>query len=144
MRIVPCRYSVRPAIASWTPAVRTAFSHMGCSSRGGPGSTTTVGVPGTTTPGAVPTGPRTSAPAGTIACLRLAAMTASKSTAPVARLRPIRFFRMSAMVSSSAGSRTNSLPQNRATVATVMSSAVGPSPPLVTMRSTPSAARNRS
>ena len=30
--------------------------HMGCSSRGGPGSTTTVGLSGMTTPGAVPTG----------------------------------------------------------------------------------------
>ena len=33
-----------------------AVCHMGCSSRGGPGSTRTAGLPGTSTPGAVPTG----------------------------------------------------------------------------------------
>ena len=32
-----------------------AVRHIGCSSRGGPGSTSTVGVPGTITPGAVST-----------------------------------------------------------------------------------------
>jgi hypothetical protein len=37
-----------------------------------------------------------------------------------------------------------SRPQKRATISTVMSSAVGPRPPLVTIRSTPSFARNRS
>ena len=68
-------------MASWTADVCTAPGHIGCSSRGGPGSTTTVGLPGTTTPGAVPTGSITSAPAGTMACLRLAARTASKSPA---------------------------------------------------------------
>ena len=62
-----------PAIASCTRGSATAVLHIGCSSRGGPGSTTTVGVPGMTTPGAVPTGSMTCAPAGTIACLRLAA-----------------------------------------------------------------------
>ncbi len=51
---------------------------------------------------------------------------------------------MSAIFASSSLSSTSSRPQNWATVATVMSSAVGPRPPLVTMRSTPSSARNRS
>ena len=37
---------MRPAIADWTASVATAVRHIGCSSRGGPGSTTTVGVPG--------------------------------------------------------------------------------------------------
>ena len=48
------------------------------------------------------------------------------------------------MVVSSSTSNASSRPQNRATVATVMSSAVGPSPPLVTIRSTPSSAMKRS
>jgi len=35
-------------------SVSTATGHIGCNSRGGPGNTTIVGLPGTTTPGAVP------------------------------------------------------------------------------------------
>ena len=134
------RYSVRPAMASCSAEVCIAVRHIGCSSRGGPGSTSTVGFPPTTTPGAVPTGSRIVAPAGTIACLRLAALTASKSTSLTrARSR----LRISAIFFSSSSSSTSSRPQNSATTATVISSAVGPSPPLVTIRSTPSAARNR-
>ena len=62
----------------------TAVAHIGCSSRGGPGSTTIVGPSrpsggGTTSPGAVPTGSSTVAPSGTIACLRFPARTASMS-----------------------------------------------------------------
>ena len=128
-------------MASWTAGICTAVFHIGCSSRGGPGSTTTVGLPGTTTPGAVPTGSITTAPTGTMACLRLAARTASKSPVP---MRAISFFKISAILFSSSASSTSSRPQNRATVATVMSSAVGPSPPLVTIRSTPSSAMKRS
>ena len=60
-----------------------AVFHIGWSSRGGPGSTTTVGpVPlagGTTRPGAVPTGSSTVAPSGITACLRFDARTASAS-----------------------------------------------------------------
>ena len=51
---------------------------------------------------------------------------------------------MSAILFSSSSSRTNSRPQNRATTSTVMSSAVGPNPPLVTIRSTPWSAMKRS
>ncbi len=141
IRTVSCRYFVRPAIASCTAGVPTAIGHIGCSSRGGPGSTTTVGLPGTTTPGAVPTGSMTMAPAGTIACLRLAARTASKSTSVK---RALRRLRIDAIFSSSCPSSTRSRPQNCATISTVMSSAVGPRPPLVTIRSTPSSARKRS
>jgi hypothetical protein len=54
--------------------VARAISHIGWSSRGGPGSTTTVGpapsAGGTTNPGAVPTGLSTAAPRGITACLR--------------------------------------------------------------------------
>src|ERR1700761_5226975 len=128
-------------MASWTAGVCTAVFHIGCSSRGGPGSTTTVGLPGTMTPGAVPTGSITTAPTGTMACLRLAARTASKSPAP---RRAINFFKIAAILASISLSSTSSRSQNRATVATVMSSAVGPRPPLVTIRSTPSPARKRS
>ncbi len=54
--------AVRRAARRSPPAprgVRSANGHIGCSSRGGPGNTTTVGLPGTTTPGAVPTGSMT-------------------------------------------------------------------------------------
>ena len=70
---------MREAIAAWTVSLATATSHIGCSSRGGPGSTTTTGEPGTTRPGAVPTGSITSAPSGIMACFRLAARIASGS-----------------------------------------------------------------
>ena len=110
-------------MASCTSGVCTAVFHIGCSSRGGPGSTTTVGLPGMTTPGAVPTGSISTAPTGTMACLRLAARIASKSPEP---MRAISFLRMSAILFSSSTSNASSRPQNRATVATVMSSAVGP------------------
>ncbi len=125
---------MRPAIASRTGSLATAVRHIGWSSRGGPGSTTTVGFPGTTTPGAVPTGSITYAPSGTSACLRLAARTASKSQW---LKRAISGFRIAAILSSSSSSRTSSRPVKRATISTVMSSAVGPRPPLVTIRSTP-------
>ena len=66
-------------MASRTGSLSTATRHIGCSSRGGPGSTTTTGLPGTITPGAVPTGSITVAPSGISACLRLAARIASGS-----------------------------------------------------------------
>ena len=53
-------------------SVSSAVSHIGCSSRGGPGQHEHGRrVPGTTSPGAVPTGSSTVAPSGTSACLRL-------------------------------------------------------------------------
>src|ERR1700758_4001363 len=58
--------------------------------------------------------------------------------------RAMKRMMMSVILSSSSESSTSSRPQNRATVAIVMSSAVGPRPPLVTMRSTPSSAMKRS
>ena len=68
-RSVRCAYVVALAIAACSASVARAVLHIGCSSRGGPGSTTTVG-PGlaaaagaTTSPGAVPTGSSTVAPA---------------------------------------------------------------------------------
>ena len=76
----------------------TAVRHIGWSSRGGPGSTTTVGLPGTTTPGAVPTGSMMNEPSGTSACLRFAARTASKSQW---LKRAISGFRIPAIFSSS-------------------------------------------
>ena len=108
-------------MACWTGRA-TAVRHIGWSSRGGPGSTTTVGAPGTTTPGAVPTGSITCAPSGTIACLRLAARTASKSRSGKRAISG----RISAIFSSSSASSTSSRPLNRATTSTVISSAVGP------------------
>ena len=83
-RSVCWRYVVAPAIAAANVSAAVAAGHISCSSRGGPGSTTTVGPPfadagGTTRPGAVPTGSRIVAPSGTTACLRLDARTASGS-----------------------------------------------------------------
>ena len=139
IRIVYCRYDARPVTAAAKASVSVAVSHIACSSLGGPGSTITVGVPAITRPGAVPTGSSTVAPTGTRACLRLAARTASKSTLSK---RAIIGLRICAIRSSSASSSTRSRPQNWATVATVRSSAVGPSPPLVRIRSIPCSARN--
>jgi hypothetical protein len=60
--------------ADLNSGVARAISHIGWSSRGGPGSTTTVGpaasAGGTTNPGAVPTGLSTAAPRAITACLR--------------------------------------------------------------------------
>ena len=127
-------------MACCTASVAIAASHIACNSLGGPGSTTTVGVPGMTAPGAVPTGCRTVAPTGTMACLRLASRSASIS---VSGNRAIHLLTISPIVDSNASSRTSSRPQKRATVSTVISSAVGPRPPVVTTRSTPSACRKR-
>ena len=141
MRTISWRYSVCPAIASRTGSLATAVRHIGWSSRGGPGSTTMAGFPGTTTPGAVPTGSITYAPSGISACLRFAAFTASKSQW---LKRAISGFRIAAILSSSPSSSTSSRSVKRATISTVMSSAVGPRPPLVTIRSTSCSARKRS
>ena len=86
-------------------------------------------------------------PAGIMACLRLAALTESKlpgSKAAEGGIAAIRRLRMLAILFSTSSSSTSSRPQNRATTSTVMSSAVGPRPPLVTIRSTPWSAMKRS
>ena len=79
--MIRCSSVVARASTERTAAVSRAAAHIGCSSGGGPGSTTTVGpaspAGGTTSPGAVPTGSRIVAPAGMIACLRLPARSAS-------------------------------------------------------------------
>ena len=87
-----------------------------------------------------PPGRSSAAPRGTIACLRLASRSASGSK----RSRRAKPARIPAIFSSISSSRTSSRPAKRATTSAVRSSAVGPSPPLVTIRSTPSAARNSS
>ena len=138
-------YSVRPAMACRKASVSVACGHMACSSRGGPGSTTTVGPEpfsgGTTRPGAVPAGSITSAPSGTSACLRFAVRTASGSSSVK---RFISGFRISAILPSRSSSRPSGRPVKPATTSIVMSSAVGPSPPLVITRSTPCSAMKRS
>ena len=83
-RSIPVRSRPRPRSRRGTPRVSTAAPHIGCSSRGGPGSTTTVGAgrrPAAARRGPAPCRPGSStvAPRGTIACLRLAARTASMS-----------------------------------------------------------------
>ncbi|CFR72811.1 Uncharacterised protein [Mycobacterium tuberculosis] len=88
-----------------------ALLHIGCSSRGGPGSTIIAGRPGTTRPGAVPTGSITCDPAGIMACLRLAARMESKLAGSIAGFRPISFLRMLAILFSSSSSSTSSRPQ---------------------------------
>ena len=80
------------------------------------------------------------APCGTIACLRLAARSASGSKPHP----PREAGDDPAIFSSISSSSSSSSPAKRATISAVRSSAVGPSPPLVTIRSQPSAAMNRS
>ncbi len=145
-RSIRCSIWPAPFSAAFIASVATAVPHIGCSSRGGPGSTTTVGRSrsaggGTTSPGAVPTGSSTVAPSGTVACLRLPSRTASMSTFGK-RLASGR--RISAMRSSTAGSSVISRPWKRPTTSAVRSSAVGPSPPLVITRSSPRAAMKES
>jgi len=67
---------------AWMRGCSSAPSHIGLSSRGGPGSTSTVrpSGPGTTRPGAVPIGSSGVAPSGTMACLRFAASSAFGSS----------------------------------------------------------------
>ena len=91
-------------------------------------------VGGTTSPGAVPTGSSTVAPAGTTACLRLERLRASRSRFGQ---RASIGSRMPQIRSSSAGSSSISRPENRATISAVRSSAVGPRPPLVTTSAIP-------
>src|SRR5829696_3182141 len=149
---MPNRRSIRRSYRVWsTIAVRndsvaTASYHTGWSSRGGPGRTTTVGpgrpsVGGTTRPGAVPAGPRTVAPSGTVACLRVEASIAAWS-----RLRQRRSIgsTIAAIRRSSSSSSTGSRPWKRPTTSAVRSSAVGPRPPVVTIRSTPCSTMKRS
>ena len=88
-----------PGTRAWTPPRPTSPGARAA----GPGGPRPSACPGTTTPGAVPTGSITYAPSGTSACLRLAARTASKSQW---RKRCIRPRRMSAIRSSSASSST--------------------------------------
>ena len=110
--------------AATSPAARAA----------GPGSTITVGPPstGTTSPGAVPAGSiAVGALAGPSPAFgsRLASASGSK------RMRRANPARIAAIFSSIPSSSTSSRPANRATTSAVRSSAVGPSPPLVTIRS---------
>ncbi len=129
-----------PASKSATAGTDTAAPHIGCSSRGGPGSTSTSGRPGTTRPGAVPTGSSTAAPAGTSACLRAPSRSPSSLTS---RQRSRSPETTPQIRSSSAASTAIGRPATDATTSAVRSSAVGPSPPLVTTRSIPASARNR-
>ena len=103
--------------------------HIGCSSRGGPGSTTTVGpvarrAGGTTSPGAVPTGSRIVAPSGTTACLRLAARSASSSRC--GQRCASRSQDLADALLQRARRAPSRAPANSATTSAVRSSAVGP------------------
>ena len=93
----------------------------------GPSSTAT------TSPGAVPAGSITSAPRGIIACLRFAARSASGSK----RMRRAKPAMIRAIFCSMPSSSSSSTPAKRATISAVRSSAVGPSPPLVTISRAP-------
>ena len=85
----------------------TAAGHIACSSRGGPGSTTTTGPSASTTsPGAVPAGSSAIAPSGTIACLRVPSRRPSGSNF-IRRANPAT---ISAIRFSIASSRTISRP----------------------------------
>ena len=90
---------------------------------------------GTTSPGAVPAGSITCAPSGTIACLRFDA--ADRLEVEVAASASSAAAGSSAIRASSASSSNSGRPAKPATTSIVRSSAVGPRPPLVTIRSTP-------
>ncbi len=141
IRMIRC--SSESVSSARTAGVRTASAHIGCSSPGGPGSTTTGGRPSpdTTSPGAVPTGSSTTAPSGTRACLRAPARIPSSDASR--HRRRIRAT-ICQIRSSSAGSTDIGRPANPATTSAVRSSAVGPSPPDVMIRSIRSEARNSS
>ena len=125
--------SARASIA-WTGSVASASGHIACSSRGGPGSTITAARRRRHhQAGRGARRGRSLAPTGTIACLRLAARSASGSNC-IRFAKPARIAAIRASISSS---RSSSTPANRATISAVRSSAVGPRPPLVTIRSSP-------
>ena len=147
-RSISWRYSVRPPIAAREARRCSArAAHIGCSSRGGPGSTTTVGA-------GAPLGrrhdearrradgledrraERGSSPA--CGC----PPRAPRGRCSASAWRCPRGSRRSARAAAS--SSTISRPWKRPTTSAVRSSAVGPRPPLVTIRSSPRAARNAS
>ena len=86
-RRIRCSSSPAPASNARNGSVETAAAHIVCSSRGGPGSTTTIGDAPRMNPGAVPAGSSTAAPAGTCACLRAPARIAASSPPTRARRR---------------------------------------------------------
>ena len=88
----------------------------------------------------MPAGASASAPRGTIACLRLAA----SSAGPANPLRAAHPARIAAMCARMASSSSSGAPANAATTSAVRSSAVGPSPPEVTISAAPASAANRS
>ena len=141
MRSITPPYGSAFSSTAATGSVAIAASHIACSSRGGPGMTITTGPDsaGTTRPGAVPAGSIVVEPFGITACLRLAARTASRSK-PARRAKAAR---IRAIFSSISSSSTISRPAKRPTTSAVRSSAVGPRPPLVTIRSIPSSERKR-
>ena len=89
----------------------------------------------------MPTGSSTVAPSGITACLRLLCLIAS-----ISRFghRFASGLRISAIRSSNASSSTIARPCAFPTTSAVRSSAVGPNPPLVRIKSSPSPAMNRS
>ena len=115
-------------------SVASAAGHIACSSRGGPGRTITVGPPSTGTtrpgrgPGRVDRARAARAPSPAFGSPRAAPRGRSASAGRTRR-------GSAAIFSSIPSSRTSSRPAKRATTSAVRSSAVGPSPPLVTIRS---------
>ena len=90
----------------------------------------------------MPTGSSTSAPAGTSACLRTPAATASGSADQPRR--EVSRSTIVAMRCSRSGSSADGRPWKRPTTSAVRSSAVGPSPPVVMSSGTPVPARKSS
>ena len=128
----PAGRSPRQRSAACTGGVPTATSHIGCSSRGGPGSTTTagLGIAGGRHDEARrrPDGLQEIAPYGITACLRLESSTAAGVEVRPARERA-RDLRDPRLDGSSS---TSARPWKRPRTSAVRSSAVGPRPPLVT------------
>ena len=115
-----------------TSATSRAASHDAAHSHGGPGSTTITAPPArSTAPGAVPGGGSATAPAGSVACLR----------APCSRIscdaRAGTVAIAARTIARAPSSSCRGTPAASATASIVRSSWVGPSPPVITTRSTP-------
>ena len=136
-RGAPAPPRARAAAAAARSRARAARAR--CSSRGGPGSVTATQPPAaSTSAGAVPARPTTTAPSGTDACLR----TPGANSAYGRRSRSATCRVHVSIRASSARVRTSGRPAARASSSTVRSSWVGPSPPEMTSRSCSSPSRS--
>ena len=137
----------RPRSPRANVSAAAAAGHISCSSRGGPGSTTTVGPPfadagGTTRPGRRPDRIEDRRALRHDRLLAVGRADAPPDRGPASARGSGRGSRRCAPRARRRGPSRR--PWKAPTTSAVRSSAVGPSPPLVTIRSTPIEARNAS